>query len=85
MTCATLSEAEALVTNGITNILISSELAGDRKIGRFVDLAKVDIKAVVDNPRAVAALGAGGKGERAATRRPGERQRGSKPHGRRTG
>ncbi len=39
MTCATLSEAEALVTHGITNILISSELAGDRKIARFVDLA----------------------------------------------
>jgi len=46
MTCATLSEAEALVSAGITNILTSSELAGDRKIGRFVDLARqVDIKA----------------------------------------
>jgi D-serine deaminase-like pyridoxal phosphate-dependent protein len=62
MTCATLAEAEALVANGITNILISSELAGDRKIGRFVELARqVDIKAVVDNPRAVAALGAAGR------------------------
>jgi D-serine deaminase-like pyridoxal phosphate-dependent protein len=62
MTCATLAEAEALVSNGITNILISSEVAGNRKIGRFVDLArKVDIKAVVDNPRAVAALGAAGR------------------------
>jgi len=46
MTCATLSEAEALVSAGITNILTSSELAGDRKIGRLVDLARqVDIKA----------------------------------------
>ena len=62
MTCATLAEAEALVSAGITNILISSELAGDRKVGRFVDLARqVDIKAVVDNPRAVAALGAAGR------------------------
>jgi D-serine deaminase-like pyridoxal phosphate-dependent protein len=62
MTCATLVEAEALVANGITNILISSELAGHRKIGRFVELARqVDIKAVVDNPRAVAALGAAGR------------------------
>jgi D-serine deaminase-like pyridoxal phosphate-dependent protein len=62
MTCATLSEAEALVSNGITNILISSELAGDRKIGRFLDLARqVDIKAVVDDPKAVAALGAAGR------------------------
>jgi D-serine deaminase-like pyridoxal phosphate-dependent protein len=62
MTCATLSEAEALVSNGFTNILISSELAGDRKIARFVDLARqVDIKAVVDSPRAAAALGAAGR------------------------
>ena len=62
MTCATLAEAEALVSNGFTDILISSELAGDRKIGRFIDLARqVDIKAVVDNPRAVAALGAAGR------------------------
>ena len=62
MTCATLSEAEVLVSNGITNILISSELAGDRKIARFVDLARqVDIKAVVDNPKAVAALGTAGR------------------------
>jgi D-serine deaminase-like pyridoxal phosphate-dependent protein len=62
MTCATLAEAEALVSAGITDILISSEIAGDRKIARFVDLApQVDIKAVVDNPRAVAALGAAGR------------------------
>jgi D-serine deaminase-like pyridoxal phosphate-dependent protein len=62
MTCATLAEAEVLVANGIVNILISSELAGDRKIARFVDLARqVDIKAVVDNPKAVAALGAAGR------------------------
>ena len=59
MTCATLSEAEALVANGITNILISSELAGDRKIARFIDLARqADVKAVVDNPKAIASLGA---------------------------
>jgi len=62
LTCATLAEAEVLVSAGITNILISSELAGDRKIARFLDLARqVDIKAVVDNPRAVAALGAAGR------------------------
>src|SRR5579872_4930614 len=59
MTCATLSEAEALVANGITDILISSELAGDRKITHFVDLARqADVKAVVDHPKAIAALGA---------------------------
>jgi D-serine deaminase-like pyridoxal phosphate-dependent protein len=59
MTCATLSEAETLVSNGITNVLISSELAGDRKIARFIELARqADVKAVVDNPKAVASLGA---------------------------
>jgi D-serine deaminase-like pyridoxal phosphate-dependent protein len=62
MTCATLAEAEALVANGITDILISTELAGDRKIGRFVDLGRqADVKAVVDNPQTAAALGAAGR------------------------
>ncbi len=62
MTCATLAEAEALVSNGITDILISNELAGDRKIGRFVELARqADVKAVVDNVKAVAAIGAAGR------------------------
>src|SRR5512147_1659010 len=59
MTCATLSEAEALVSNGFTDILISSELAGERKIGRFLDLARqADVKAVVDCPGGAAAIGA---------------------------
>ncbi|MBZ5594263.1 MAG: DSD1 family PLP-dependent enzyme [Acidobacteriia bacterium] len=59
MTCATFGEAEALVSNGITNILLSSELAGDRKIEHFIELARqADIKAVVDNPKAIAAIGA---------------------------
>ncbi len=67
MTCATLAEAEALIANGITDILISSELAGGRKIGRFVELARqADVKAVVDNAHAAAALGAA---SRAAGRR----------------
>ena len=62
MTCATLGEAEAMVSNGITDILISSELAGDRKIGRFVDLTcQADVKAIVDNPKAVATLAAAGR------------------------
>src|SRR5882762_683299 len=59
MTCATLEEAEALVSNGITNILISSELAGERKTGRLVELAgEGDVIAVVDHPKVVAAMGA---------------------------
>ncbi len=62
MTCATLTEAEALVSNGIADILISSELAGDRKIARFIDLAgQADVKAVVDNPKAATALAAAGR------------------------
>ena len=59
MTCATLSEAEALVSHGFSDIHISGELTGDRKIARFVELARqADLKTVVDNPRAVASLGA---------------------------
>ncbi len=62
ITCATLAEAEALVANGITDILISSEIAGCRKIERFVELARQgDIKAVVDHPKVVAAIGAAGR------------------------
>ena len=62
MTCATLSEAEALVANGITNILISSEVAGPRKIERYIDLARHgDVLAVVDSPEGVAALAAAGR------------------------
>lgn len=58
MTCATFAEAEALISNGITDILISSELASDRKIGRFVEFAREgDVKVVVDNPKTVSALG----------------------------
>lgn len=65
MTCATLSEAEVLVSNGITNILISSELAGERKIERFVEMARqADVKAVVDNSKAVAAIGAARRAKR---------------------
>jgi D-serine deaminase-like pyridoxal phosphate-dependent protein len=62
MTCATLAEAETLVSHGITNILISSELAGDRKIGRFVELARqADVKAVVDSHKSAKAIGAAGR------------------------
>jgi D-serine deaminase-like pyridoxal phosphate-dependent protein len=62
MTCATLGEAEALVSNGITHVLISSELAGGRKIRRFLDLAeRADVIAVVDDPKVVAAMAAAGR------------------------
>jgi D-serine deaminase-like pyridoxal phosphate-dependent protein len=59
LTCATLAEAEALVSNGFTDILISSELAGNRKATRFIELAsRADVKAVVDNAEAVVSIGA---------------------------
>jgi D-serine deaminase-like pyridoxal phosphate-dependent protein len=62
MTCATLAEAEALVANGIGNLLISSEIAGDQKIRRFVDLARhTGVVAVVDNAYAARALAAAGR------------------------
>src|SRR5215468_5089020 len=50
MTCATLSEAETLVSNGIPNILLSTELAGEWKIRRFMDLTRQsNVIAVIDN------------------------------------
>ncbi len=59
ITCATLTEAEALAANGITDILISSELAGERKIARLVELARrADVKAVVDHAPTIMAMGA---------------------------
>jgi len=62
LTCATLSEAEALIANGIGNILISSEIAGDRKIRRFIDLSRrADVIAVVDNVKMARALAAAGR------------------------
>ena len=62
MTCATLAEAEALVAYGIGNLLISSEIAGDQKIRRFVDLSqRTDVIAVVDNAKAARALAAAGR------------------------
>ena len=59
MTCATLSEAEALVSNGITNLLLSGEIAGDRKIQRFIELARqADVIAAVDDARVAEAVAA---------------------------
>jgi D-serine deaminase-like pyridoxal phosphate-dependent protein len=59
MTCATLSEAEALVSNGITSLLLSGEIAGDRKIQRFIELARqADVIAAVDDARVVEAMAA---------------------------
>jgi len=40
ITCATLREAEILVHNGITNILVANEIAGDLKAEFVADLSK---------------------------------------------
>ena len=62
MTCATLAEAEALVANGIGSLLISSEIAGNPKIRRFVNLSReADVIAVVDNAKAARSLAAAGR------------------------
>ena len=62
ITCATLGEAEALVANGITDILVSSELAGERKIHRLFNLCgAADLKVVVDNPKTIDAIAAAGR------------------------
>jgi D-serine deaminase-like pyridoxal phosphate-dependent protein len=57
ITCATVSEAEALVRNGIGPILIANEIAGDMKIRHFVELSsKADLTVAVDNVDAIEAL-----------------------------
>jgi D-serine deaminase-like pyridoxal phosphate-dependent protein len=62
ITCATLAEAEALVANGIGSLLISSEIAGNPKIRRFVNLSReADVIAVVDNAKAAHSLAAAGR------------------------
>lgn len=58
ITCATLSEAEVLAANGITDILISSELAGERKIEKLVELSRrADVKTVVDDAATTRTIG----------------------------
>jgi len=55
ITCARLSQAEALVGEGIRNVLIASEIAGERLIRRFVKLSRLALViVVVDDSRVVA-------------------------------
>lgn len=50
MTCARLDQAEALVNNGISNVLIANEIAGESKIRHFVDLSRrAPVIVAVDN------------------------------------
>jgi D-serine deaminase-like pyridoxal phosphate-dependent protein len=50
LTCAKLSEAEALAACGITDILIANQVVGARKIQRLVNLASyTDVMVAVDS------------------------------------
>ncbi|MGK0168286.1 MAG: 3-hydroxy-D-aspartate aldolase, partial [Gammaproteobacteria bacterium] len=56
--CQKVSEAAALVDNGIPNVLISNEVVGARKIAALVALAaRARVGVCVDHPDNVAALG----------------------------
>lgn len=55
LTCARLDQAEALVDQGIPNILVANEIAGESKIRHFVDLARrAPVIVAVDNAKIVA-------------------------------
>jgi D-serine deaminase-like pyridoxal phosphate-dependent protein len=55
ITCATVAQAEVLVSHGIRSILIASEISNGAKIKRFAELARqADIIVAVDNARVVA-------------------------------
>ena len=41
ITCARLAQAEALVGEGIRNVLVASEIAGENSIRRFVELSRL--------------------------------------------
>ena len=54
LTCARIDHAEALVEQGISNILIANEIAGENKIRRFVELARqASVIIAVDNAKVV--------------------------------
>lgn len=66
MTCATLAEAEALTRNGIGNVLIGNEIAGEVKIQHFVELSrKGDVIVAVDNAKVVDQLAAAARAQQA--------------------
>ncbi len=57
MTCAKLSEAEVMITAGITDVLIANQIVGARKIQRLVNLARhADIIVAVDSSENLAEL-----------------------------
>jgi len=57
VTCQKLGEAEAAAKSGISDILITNQIVGQRKIDRLVKLAKgADVKVLVDNRQNVVEL-----------------------------
>ncbi|HEV2273085.1 MAG TPA: alanine racemase, partial [Acidobacteriaceae bacterium] len=59
MSCATLSEAEALIQGGVDNILLVNEIAGAIKVEAFASLSRhAGLIVAVDNPRGVEELAA---------------------------
>lgn len=56
--CAKLGEAEVMAAHGIANILITTAVVGDGKIGRLLHIAnQTPVAVVADNPANVEALG----------------------------
>jgi len=52
ITCATLAQAELLVSHGVKNILIAGEITNGGKINRFAELARqADVIVALDNAR----------------------------------
>jgi D-serine deaminase-like pyridoxal phosphate-dependent protein len=59
LTCATVREAEVLVSNGIRRILIANEIAGSNQISRFAELSsEADVIVSVDDERVIAEIAA---------------------------
>lgn len=57
VTCQKLGEAEVAAKSGISDILITNQIVGQRKIDRLVKLAKgADVKILVDNRQNVVEL-----------------------------
>lgn len=55
--CQKVSEAEALVADGIADVLVSNEVVGERKLARLAALAKrAHIGVCVDQPQSIALL-----------------------------
>src|SRR5439155_5737520 len=55
ITCATLAQAELLVTHGVKSVLIASEITNGGKISRFAELSRqADVIVALDNARVAA-------------------------------